>query len=225
MGDNRLNENLLTMQKINYVSNARIPTEKAHGIQIMKMCEAFARQGMEVKLIHPFRVQTNRMKETKDVWSYYDVKKIFELKMLPSLDLALLFRILPKSWEKIWFFTQSISYAVIAFLWLLFSRISRDDIIYSRDQFSLFLIIVFKKLIRAKIFFEAHKFPRGKRKTVSFLFKRLDGLIVITQKLKELYIREGIKEEKILVAPDGVDLEMFDSSISKALQSWAQDNV
>lgn len=28
--------------KIIYIANARIPTEKAHGIQIMKMCEAFA---------------------------------------------------------------------------------------------------------------------------------------------------------------------------------------
>jgi len=26
--------------KLIYIANARIPTEKAHGIQIMKMCEA-----------------------------------------------------------------------------------------------------------------------------------------------------------------------------------------
>lgn len=31
-----------------YISNARLPTEKAHGIQIMKMCEAFARARMKV---------------------------------------------------------------------------------------------------------------------------------------------------------------------------------
>jgi len=28
--------------KIIYLANARIPTEKAHGVQIMKMCEVFA---------------------------------------------------------------------------------------------------------------------------------------------------------------------------------------
>lgn len=27
--------------KLLYIANIRIPTEKAHGIQIMKMCEAF----------------------------------------------------------------------------------------------------------------------------------------------------------------------------------------
>ena len=37
-----------------YFSNAHIPTEKAHGIQIMKMCEAFAKQGIELKVIYPF---------------------------------------------------------------------------------------------------------------------------------------------------------------------------
>ena len=29
------------MKKLIYIANARIPTEKAHGIQIMKMCESF----------------------------------------------------------------------------------------------------------------------------------------------------------------------------------------
>jgi GxxExxY protein len=32
--------------KLIYIANARIPTEKAHGIQIMKMCEAFAKYGL-----------------------------------------------------------------------------------------------------------------------------------------------------------------------------------
>lgn len=203
------------INKLIYISNARIPTEKAHGIQIMKMCEAFAKQGVKVELIHPSRVQTKRMREVRDIWSYYNVENIFKLKTLPCLDLAIFFKFLPKSWEKMWFFTQSISYAVIAFLWLLFRKLTRDDIIYNRDQFSLSLIILFKRLIRAKVFFEAHKFPKGKRKTVSFLFKRLDGLIVITRKLKELYMREGIAEDKIFVAPDGVDLGMFNNSMSK----------
>jgi len=32
--------------KLIYIANARIPTEKAHGIQIMKMGEAFAKYGL-----------------------------------------------------------------------------------------------------------------------------------------------------------------------------------
>lgn len=35
-------------------------------------------------------------------------------------------------------------------------------------------------------------------------------MVVITQKIKELFIKKGISPNKILVAPDGVDIEMFD---------------
>ena len=41
--------------KILYIANIRLPTEKAHGIQIMKMCEAFADIGHKVELIVPWR--------------------------------------------------------------------------------------------------------------------------------------------------------------------------
>ena len=43
------------MKKLIYIANARIPTEKAHGIQIMKMCEAFAGLGVDVEIIVPKR--------------------------------------------------------------------------------------------------------------------------------------------------------------------------
>ncbi len=41
--------------KLLYITNFRIPTEKAHGIQIMKMCEAFATCGTDVELVAPLR--------------------------------------------------------------------------------------------------------------------------------------------------------------------------
>ena len=34
--------------KIIYIANIRLPTEKAHGIQIMKTCEALAKQSILV---------------------------------------------------------------------------------------------------------------------------------------------------------------------------------
>ena len=46
--------------KLIYIVNARIPTEKAHGVQIMKMCEAFAAAGIEVVGINDLgSVETN----------------------------------------------------------------------------------------------------------------------------------------------------------------------
>ncbi|MDY7041984.1 MAG: hypothetical protein SVX38_14095, partial [Chloroflexota bacterium] len=62
-----------------YIANARLPTEKAHGVQIMKMCEAFAQGGAEVKLVVPFRVQTAQMRQVRDLWDYYGIRRRFDL--------------------------------------------------------------------------------------------------------------------------------------------------
>jgi len=47
--------------KLTYIANIRIPTEKAHGIQIMEMCEAFGNHNLETELIIPWRF--NRIKQ------------------------------------------------------------------------------------------------------------------------------------------------------------------
>ena len=57
--------------KLLYIANARIPSEKAHPYQILKMCEAFAQSGAEVELVVPFRVQTPQMRWMRGVWTYY----------------------------------------------------------------------------------------------------------------------------------------------------------
>ena len=180
--------------KIIYLANARMPTEKAHGIQIMKMCEAFAMSGHQIKLIVPWRL--NHIKE--DVFKYYGMKKSFKIKRIPSIDLVGL---------PFGFWIQSISFSFFAFFYLLFKK---ADIIYSRDLSSLFLISFLKK----NLVYEAHTFPNN-----FFLYKRVcrktKAIIVITQKLKKFFTRKGIDNNKILIAPDGVDLEKFNIDISK----------
>jgi len=51
-----------------------MPTEKAHGIQIAKMCEAFGNN--ELKLILPWRF--NKIKD--NIFNYYGIKEILKLK-------------------------------------------------------------------------------------------------------------------------------------------------
>jgi hypothetical protein len=46
--------------QIYYIGHIRIPTEKAHGFQVMKMCEAFSENGHEVELIIPRRHKKSR---------------------------------------------------------------------------------------------------------------------------------------------------------------------
>jgi len=193
--------------KLIYIANIRIPTEKAHGIQIMKMCEAFSNQEVEVELFVPWRF--NKIKE--DIFDFYGVKKNFKIKKIFSLDL------IPFGIPKIGFWIQSLSFAKSVSLYSLFyarggsaSGEKKADIIYSRDSFSLYLLSFFKKNLVCEI----HTFPKNfvlhKR-----VFKKAKVIIVITKNLKESLVKKGVDENKILVAPDGVDLSKFDIDISK----------
>lgn len=180
--------------KIFYLSNARMPTEKAHGIHIMKMCEAFA-EVAEVELVLPRRF--NKIKDNS--FEYYGAERSFKIKKLPCIDLI--------PWDKylgylaLWL--ENLSFGFSVFLYLLFKK---ADIIYTRDK-SLIFISLFKK----NLVFEAHTFPKRYFLYHPFL-KRAKGVVIITQKLKEFFMEKGIGSDKILVAPDGVDIEMFECS-------------
>ena len=181
--------------KLIYIVNARIPTEKAHGIQIMKMCEAFVDSGAEVELVVPWRF--NPIKS--DPFEYYDVKRVFKIVKIPSLDLT--------AFGKIGFLIQAFSFAEFATWYILFKQ---SDIIYSRDEFSLFFLSFFKK----NLFWEMHigSFNR----IIKHILKKCKGVIVITQGLKNFYKERSAEEEKIMVAPDSVDMEKFDVEIEKS---------
>ena len=73
------------MTKILYLANHRLPTEKAYGIQISKMCEAFTDLGHKVVLIAPYRIS----KVKDDFFRYYNVKDSFQFKKIFSPDFYL----------------------------------------------------------------------------------------------------------------------------------------
>ncbi len=79
----------------------------AHGLQIMKMCEAFVKQGVNLELIVPKRFAISDLAK-KDPFEYYKVDKNFKIKKLFCLDLTPLNRFLgPVS-----FLIQAISFAI-----------------------------------------------------------------------------------------------------------------
>ncbi|MFC1734041.1 hypothetical protein ACFL6I_27370, partial [candidate division KSB1 bacterium] len=142
--------------KILYIANIRIPTEKAHGVQIMKMCEAFSEQGIEVELVVPWRF--NHIKENP--FKYYDVKENFKITKVPSVDLV--------KFGKLGFWIQSISFSEHAFLYSIFKK---ADVIYSRDELPLFFLSLLKK----NLVYEAHM-PR-----FNFIIKEFNKIVTISQ--------------------------------------------
>jgi hypothetical protein len=70
--------------KLYYIANARMPTEKAHGIQIAKMCEAFIEAGIELELIVPTRKTT-----PESVREFYSLRVEVPMRRLWVPDLYL----------------------------------------------------------------------------------------------------------------------------------------
>jgi len=198
--------------KLLYIANARIPTEKAHGIQIMKMCEALQQQGVEVELLLPFRVQYPQMKQVQDVWAHYDVNTRFRITRVLTPDFIRIGKRLPPCIRTVLYLIQSCIFSVVA---VMLTLCQPNDVYYSRALHVTLLLCVTKGVHRRPVYFEAHELHGSVEKAgmrarmaaamMRWLLRRLDGLIVITQRLKTLYQRMGMNAERIVVAPDGVD--------------------
>jgi glycosyltransferase involved in cell wall biosynthesis len=182
--------------KILYLANVRIPTEKAHGLQIMKTCEAFAIMGHTVELLVPQR----RTVIDTDPFVYYGVKKIFTIRTLASFD---------HDWggDRISFFLQ---YASFSFSALFSTSVRSADLVYGRDELAL---LAASLVTHTPVMWESHT---GAWNLVArLLIGRLRKLVVISRGLKDFYVSRGVAADRISVAADAVDLDAFASPINK----------
>ena len=125
----------LHMPKLLYISLMRLPTEKAHGLQIMQNCEAFAAAGYDVTLWVARRWNTPDMRRITDPFAHYGIDRNFTIQRMPCLDLFPLFP--PESaGARLAFYLLMLSYALALLFRLPFVR---PDIYYSRDEFLLWL--------------------------------------------------------------------------------------
>jgi glycosyltransferase involved in cell wall biosynthesis len=177
--------------KLIYIANVRMPTEKAHGIQIIKMCEAFANLGAVVELFAPRRF--NSIKQ--DPFEYYNVNNNFKIRYLPRIHLT--------KFGKIGFLIESFTFSVSVFFHTFFIKNNKKVVVYSRDLLPAFFI----GGMGYKIFYEALV---GRDNSIFKLVKNnLTGIVALNKWIKEYISRKYINKDKILVAPNGVDLEEF----------------
>lgn len=180
--------------KLHYITHSRIPTEKAHGVQVMHMCEAFADRGIETTLLVPRRFN----KRTEDSFTYYGVRKNFSIKRLFTIDLFPIEKLIGRLayWINLWSFHERL------FLYFLFAK--RDKVIYTRD----ILMTTFTAL-GYNVYYECHAIPE-KRRNIFFKLARLaTGIVTISSGLKEALVQEGLDAHAIFVAQDGVSIARF----------------
>jgi len=189
------------MPDLLYLANSRLPTEKAHGLQIAQMCEAFAGAGYAVTLVTARRRNSPQMRAAGDLWAYYGVERTFALRRLPCLDL---FRLIPaERVPHVAFLIQTLTYLLALALWLLPRR---ADVYYTRDLFIGLLIALVRP--RATLVYEVHQLHRSPlgRRAQGFVLRR-SCAIPITGHLAERVRALGAR--RVQVEHDGIRRARF----------------
>jgi glycosyltransferase involved in cell wall biosynthesis len=187
-----------------YLANVRMPTEKAHGLQIMQMCEAFARAGDNLRLIVPRRINTAEMSAIADAWAYYGVARNFAMTRIPCLDL---FRWILPDFPPAAFATEMLRTATYILAMLPYLLFHPADVYYSRDLLTLLVLSLFRP--RRALVYEVHqlmKSPLGEL-LQRWCARRVGLVVAVTARLADDLAARGAKHT--VVAHDGYRLERF----------------
>lgn len=192
-------------RRLIYLANIRLPTEKAHGLQIMQNCEALADAGVDVRLWIAARKNTGALQGV-DPFTHYGVRRNFSLRALPTLDLLPLVPGRSDALAKIIFGVQLITYLISAFFGALFTS---ADTYYSRDDRALLFLSLIRP--RSRLVYEAHSLAQGRigrwiqRRTLP----RVAITFTTTGLLRDDLIAIGADPARTHVAHDGFRGERF----------------
>jgi glycosyltransferase involved in cell wall biosynthesis len=179
-----------------YLASVRLPTEKAHGIQIMKTCEAFSLVGVEITLGVPYFIfDTERF---QNPFRYYGLSPTFKIKRTASIRLI--------KFGPAGFFLESLLF----FIGVVFCRdFWKASYIFSRDE----MLVTLASFLGKKTIWETHtgSYNFFARKALA----RSTLIVSISKGLKEFYVSKGVLNSKIAVAHDAVDLKDFNIPESK----------
>lgn len=166
--------------RIAYILNQRFPTEKAYGIQVAKMCEAFVLAGAEVILFVPTRPSAFN----PDPFQYYGVKG-FTIVRVASPD---------------WYWPRYLDrFAFKIKNWVSARRLMKTvrkympDIVYTRDE----------SIARYAQVFEAHKMTYKKIPVVAISASLKEALVEQGMDASKILIaHDGVSPEDFAVAPE-----------------------
>ena len=177
--------------KILYLANIRLPTEKAHGFQIAKMCEQFAVAGADVELRAPRR----RTPITEDISSYYGVRRNFRVVYVDCMDFNRLLGYMGRPG----FYLNN-----LAFVYAMRRvPVDRDAIIYTRDPFMVF----WYGRKGYKTVYDAHNFPENHSGLFVRMVKCANKIVCNSPGTTAEFTKRGFKN--VLTVHNGVDLSKF----------------
>ncbi len=183
--------------KIIYIANSRIPTEKAHGYQIAKICEELSNLGIGVELWVPTRENEIR----KNLFDFYGLKKIFSVRFLSCPDFLSGVRLFGRGG----FYLQGLAF----FARLLFERPEKGSWVMTRNSEIAWLF----HLKGYKTVYYGHFWPEGKNILFRFFLRGADAVICNSRGTAEAFKEHGFRN--VVTIQNGVDLEDFSFKAGK----------
>ena len=172
----------------------------------MKMCQAFAKKGHQVKLLASKR-NTQEEKVIRDVFSFYNVDKCFGIKKLPYID---------RRKSKLLYIITILLYPLLL---LREIKCFQPNIFYGRKLDACY----FSVLLRYNTIFESHspEWFNQRQRSIAFRImvrsKKLEKIIVISESLKKKYLKTFFLNPNIIdVVPDASD----EVKVFERLKSW-----
>ena len=178
--------------KIAYVTSARLPTDWAHGIQIMNTCAALAKAGVAVDLYYPALPPFIN----ESPFSYHRVPETFTLHKLFALDMGKM---------RFAFILQALTFALSARF-----ALTTPTPVYCRDEIvaAALLFLGVKNLV-----YESHNGAWGV--WGAYAARHARAVVTVSEGLKTFYIEHGISSEKIHVIRNGIELADYVQPESK----------
>lgn len=191
--------------EIVYVANTRLPTEKAHGLATVKICEAFMLVGTKVTLVIP-----QLWRRAGDIFSEYGIKKHFDIRKVLTVDLLPI--TLLSGLNRITFLLQMVSFSIFSAIYCRAVYGKKGIVYFSHDYIPLY----FLSLIGLTIYYDIHHFPG-----TNFMYKRVMdksiGFSVQTLWKNDKIISDyKLPNDMVVYWPNGTDVEMFSVDVSRS---------
>ena len=201
--------------RIAYIARMRMPTDRAHGIQAMRMCQALASEGAEVTLYYSRRRQVPSMRGI-DPFEYYQMERTFEIRPIPIMDLAPLQGFVPARLLGPLFAIANAVFGLCGVLWTIQAK---ADLHYTRHWFTAWWLTRFGR----PTILELHRTdPMHMSRRVRWVLRRLSyhpsmrAVTTISESLKQELITGGFAGDKLVVLRDAVDLQAYARPISRS---------
>ncbi|MFT7507225.1 MAG: glycosyltransferase involved in cell wall biosynthesis [Acidimicrobiales bacterium] len=186
-----------TAQFMRYITFARMPTEKAHGLQIAKMCEAFLSLNFFVSLVTPTR--SNPIRES--VVDYYKLNQFLQHWKVPVFDITGHI----KEMKSIHHYLHELLFMCS----VVGMRIPKEVIVYTRTP----LIAFVCGLRRRKVIIEEHYWPTRGAWVHTRLLASATHIACNSEGTRDACIQHGLLQAS--VAHNGFDDALLQEAITK----------